>query len=295
MKPKKLLSLLLSAALLISLLGTAAFADAAVTRTNAVTVNADGTIDGYDGHVTLLVDGVEKALTPGTYYLKSYVYYKYNGQYIRDSVEWSTFRLQSSASIELNRDTYTYTVSYIKTSVPKKTFKLKAEVEGTDSAVAWSSSDETVATVNASGKVSMIGLGTCEIIATVDGVSTSCEVTVKKQTGTAYYKKYLKEYYDEILDCFEDPFTDVAEMREDCDDALEEALELKAAISKVKILKTDATVKKYMNVLLTNIRKADDLAWVDGISAADAQMEQYRQQNLKYLRKLNSRIRTLLK
>ena len=67
MKLQKSLSLLLCALLLMSVLGTAALADASVTRTDTVTVNADGTIDGYDGHVTLLVDGVETALTPGTY------------------------------------------------------------------------------------------------------------------------------------------------------------------------------------------------------------------------------------
>ncbi len=67
MKLKKRLSLLFSVLLLISVLSTAALADASVTRTDTVTVNADGTIDGYDGHVTLLVDGVEKARIPGTY------------------------------------------------------------------------------------------------------------------------------------------------------------------------------------------------------------------------------------
>lgn len=66
MKMRKFLSLGLSVLMLLSM-GTAAFADAAVTKTDSVTVREDGTIDGYDGHVTLLVDGVEKALVPGTY------------------------------------------------------------------------------------------------------------------------------------------------------------------------------------------------------------------------------------
>ena len=64
---KKLTTLLLAALVPLSVMSTAALADASVTRTDSVTVNADGSIDGYDGHVTLLVDGVEKALTPGTY------------------------------------------------------------------------------------------------------------------------------------------------------------------------------------------------------------------------------------
>lgn len=67
MKLQKPLSLLLCVWLLVSLLGTAALADASIMRTNTVTVNEDGSIDGYDGHVTLLVDGVETALRPGAY------------------------------------------------------------------------------------------------------------------------------------------------------------------------------------------------------------------------------------
>lgn len=67
MKLQKLLSLLLSILMVGSVLSTASLADGSITRTDMVTVNEDGTIDGCDGHVTLIVDGVEKALLPGTY------------------------------------------------------------------------------------------------------------------------------------------------------------------------------------------------------------------------------------
>lgn len=67
MKWHRLLPALMCAALLVSMLGASALADASVTAVDTVTVNADGTIDGYNGHVTLLVDGVETALLPGTY------------------------------------------------------------------------------------------------------------------------------------------------------------------------------------------------------------------------------------
>ena len=242
------------------------------------------------------MDTAKMGIAPGTYYLKSYVYYKNSsGQYITDSVEWSTFKLQNGTTVELNRSKYTYTVSYLKTKVPKKTITLKAEVEGSDTAVVWSSSDETVATVSEKGKVTMKGIGECTITATAGWASDSCKITVKKQTGTAYYKKNLKDYFDELLDCFDEPFEDELEMREDCDEALEEALELKKAINKVKVLKKDALVKKYINVTLTNIRKADDLAWVDGTPVTDPQMVQYRKQILKYTKALNKRIKALLK
>ena len=244
---------------------------------------------------TVNIDTKVLKLDPGTYYLKSYVYYKYNYQYITASVEWSTFKLKSGASIELNRSKYNYTVSYIKTEVPKKTITLKADVDGSDSPVSWSSSDKSVATVNSKGKVTMKGLGTCVITATVDGVSDSCKITVKKQTGTAYYKKFIKEHVEEVIDCFDVPFENVEDMREKCDEALEEAVELKAEINKVKLLKKDSQVKKMINVLLTNVRKADDLAWVDGISITDPQMILYVQTIQKYTNDLDARIKTLVK
>ena len=243
---------------------------------------------------TVKIDTFQLALTAGVYRLKSYVYYKYNGQYITTSVSWSTFYLRGGASIELNREEYTYTVSYIRTSVPAKTIKLTATVEGSANAVTWTSSDRSVATVNAKGKVTMRGFGTCAITASVDGISASCRVTVKKQTGIAYYKKVIKPIYEDVLDCIDEPFEDLEEMRENCDMALEEALELKDEIFKVKKLKNDSLIRKYISVVLTNLRKADDRAWMDGISIHDANMTLYCKTALKYLKKLNTRARNLL-
>ena len=67
MKGKKCLTVLLVVMMLASLFSVEALA-AEVTRPDSVTVNADGAIDGVSGdHVTLIVDGVEKALIPGVY------------------------------------------------------------------------------------------------------------------------------------------------------------------------------------------------------------------------------------
>ena len=57
---------------------------------------------------------------------------------------------------------------------------LKATVEPTDSldAVTWSSSDNTVATVDANGKVTAIGAGKATITATAGNQTATCEVTV---------------------------------------------------------------------------------------------------------------------
>lgn len=246
---------------------------------------------------TVKIDTGKLELKPDVYTLKSYVYYKKNYQYtyITASVSYSKFTLKTGASIELNREKYTYTVSYLKTTVPKKTITLKATVDGSDSPVTWTSSDKTVATVSSKGKVTMKALGTCKITATVDGVSASCKITVKKQTGTTYYNKYIKPVYQEVLDCVDEPFEDLEAMRENCDAALEAAQELKTEINKVKALKKDSLVKKYMNVLLTNVRKADQLAWMDGVDIDNAQMIQYRKTMLEYVKKLNSRVKKLVK
>ena len=243
------------------------------------------------------IDTTKLGLTPGVYYLKSYVRYydSHTYQYLTTSIEYSTFYLKSGATIELNKEKYTYTVSYLKTTVPKKTLKLTAEVEGSESAVTWSSSDKSVATVSSTGKVTMKALGTCTITATVDGASASCKITVKKQTGTAYYKKYIKPVYEEVLDCVDEPYKNIEDMRENCDAALEAAQELKAEINKVKVLKKNSQVKKHISAMMTNVRKADKRAWMTGIDIDDAQMIQYRKTILDYIQKLDAQVRKLLK
>lgn len=69
MKRTKLLSGLFALVFLFSLLSVSALAaESQVLYVDSVTVNADGTVDGVEGeHVTLVVDGVEKARTPGEY------------------------------------------------------------------------------------------------------------------------------------------------------------------------------------------------------------------------------------
>ena len=69
MKRTKLLSGLLALIFLFSLLSVSALAAGSQDPGfDSITVNADGTIDGAAGeHVTLVVDGVEKALLPGEY------------------------------------------------------------------------------------------------------------------------------------------------------------------------------------------------------------------------------------
>ena len=59
--------------------------------------------------------------------------------------------------------------------------KLNATLTPADATtiVAWTSSDETVATVGSNGVVSAVGVGTAIITATAGAVSATCEVTVK--------------------------------------------------------------------------------------------------------------------
>lgn len=57
--------------------------------------------------------------------------------------------------------------------------------ENINANITWSSTDETIATVDASGEVTAIGEGLCDIIATVDGtdISAKCTVEVNKLSG----------------------------------------------------------------------------------------------------------------
>ena len=54
--------------------------------------------------------------------------------------------------------------------------KWQLKVSGTSSAVTWASSNANVATVAADGTVTAVGKGTCNVTATVDGVTLKCIV-----------------------------------------------------------------------------------------------------------------------
>ncbi len=65
--------------------------------------------------------------------------------------------------------------------------KLTAKInpaEASDRTVIWSSSDQSVATVDNSGNVKGLAAGAATITATAEGRSATCQVTVKKKQGT---------------------------------------------------------------------------------------------------------------
>lgn len=64
-----------------------------------------------------------------------------------------------------------------------KTFTLK--LQGTNQKVTWSSSNKSVATVSAGGKVSARKAGTCSITAKVLGRKYVCKITVKNPSGSS--------------------------------------------------------------------------------------------------------------
>jgi len=65
-----------------------------------------------------------------------------------------------------------------------ETIEIEAIANPVNSTLVWTSSDETVATVDADGKVKGVGLGTATITAeTLHGVTTSCKVTVTDGVG----------------------------------------------------------------------------------------------------------------
>lgn len=84
------------------------------------------------------------------------------------------------ASISLNYSKYSLTVGQSKTLVAA------VSPESAKSTVTWYSSNNKVATVNSTGKVTAKKAGTATITAkTSNGLKATCKVTVKSKTGTA--------------------------------------------------------------------------------------------------------------
>ena len=83
-----------------------------------------------------------------------------------------------NSSIKLNKSAATiYTGG---TSV--NTVQLKATVKGASKTTTWMSEDESIATVDDKGKVTSVGEGTTNIVATANGKSAYCQVTVKNSS-----------------------------------------------------------------------------------------------------------------
>jgi len=73
----------------------------------------------------------------------------------------------SASNLKLSREDFT--LAYAGDS-------WRLVVSGTSSAVTWSSSDESIATVGADGTVTAVSKGTCKVSAAVDGVTLTCIV-----------------------------------------------------------------------------------------------------------------------
>lgn len=113
----------------------------------------------------------------------------------------------NEARVSLNRTNATL----YSNSTPN-TVTLTATVEPVTATVTWSSSDETVATVDEDGVVSVVGNGTATITATVNnsnGVSATCTVTVS--TYTAPYVPPTPSTPDTGDEDLEDPDTPLAD------------------------------------------------------------------------------------
>ena len=82
------------------------------------------------------------------------------------------------------------------------TATLRATVYGSTNAVTWSSSDSAVITVDNEGNVVAVGAGSATITATVDGVSATCKVTVKKSTTAPVITLSANEVYLNLNDTF---------------------------------------------------------------------------------------------
>jgi len=65
---------------------------------------------------------------------------------------------------------------------PTGTLQLKATAKGTTKNVSWKSSDAAIATVDDKGKISAVSSGNVVITATANGMSATCDVTVRESS-----------------------------------------------------------------------------------------------------------------
>lgn len=102
---------------------------------------------------------------------------------------------KSDVSVSYDKNKYNnsgnYNVSSIRLSYSSKTLKVNEYIYITATTypktktVSWTSSNTYVATVNSSGKVTAMNVGTAVVTASVDGVRASCTVTVNPKPTTA--------------------------------------------------------------------------------------------------------------
>lgn len=150
-----------------------------VTINKRVAVNLNGhTLNGLalgEGG-TVVADGSVGIIAP-------------EGFVVVESVSDGTYTYTLRAVVPVTGVTLSQTNASMYTG---NTVNLTATVtpdDADDKTVTWSSSNTSVATVDANGVVTAVGTGTANITATVGTVSATCEVTVSTYTGggTVYY------------------------------------------------------------------------------------------------------------
>ena len=145
--------------LTVTILPADAEEDKTVTWTSSdptsVSVSTDGTITGLKGTQSpVTITGTLK-----------------NGK----TVESQVTVVVKISSIDINKTSTTINKGENETL----TITINPEDTSEDTTVTWTSSDETVATVDANGKVTAVGAGNTTIIATVGTFSKTCAVEVK--------------------------------------------------------------------------------------------------------------------
>lgn len=126
------------------------------------------------------------SLKKGTYYIKinqDYLYWDDDGD---NEYHFRVKIIGGAPSVKLDQTQATLTLP------KKKTLQLKATVTGADKKVIWKSSNEKVAEVSISGKITAKSTGKSVITATANGKTASCEITVNQDVNQIY-KEYLSK------------------------------------------------------------------------------------------------------
>lgn len=90
------------------------------------------------------------------------------------------------------------TLNMVVGGAPVGLFAYALPMDAADRAITWSTSDPGVATVDAAGTVAAVAPGSATVVATADGKSATCAVTVQRPSADIKVDKIEQYYYSSL-------------------------------------------------------------------------------------------------